>query len=140
MTTDDQPAATILLVDDFRDMVMATRIFLESLDYRVVEAYDGVQALEALENLQPDLIILDVLMPRLDGWATLTRIQADDRWKNIPVIMLSALSDPVNMQTGDELGCTFYYAKPITDYPDFARVVEAILSGEDVPEARLSSW
>ncbi len=139
MTTGDEARATILLVDDFRDMVMATRIFLEGEGYRVLEAYDGVQCLEILERVTPDLIILDVMMPRLDGWATLTRIQADERWKCVPVLMLTALNDPVNVKIGGELGCTWYYTKPVTDYCDFARVIERILSGSDVPEARFSS-
>jgi CheY-like chemotaxis protein len=122
-----------MVVDDFRDMVLATRMFLEAEGYEVVEAYDGVQALELLPETRPDLIILDVMMPRMDGWTALTRIQSDPRWQGIPVIMLTALSDPVNVKTGVDLGCTWYYTKPISDYPDFAMIIGRILSQYSPP-------
>ena len=137
---------TILVVDDYRDFVLATRLLLESEGYEVMEAYDGEQALAVLEEVQPDLIILDVMMPRLDGWATLAQIQADDRLKNIPVIMLTALREPVNVKTGIDLGCTWYYTKPVTDYSDFALVIGRILAGTEPPldrsspEKRGSEW
>ncbi len=133
MTEDRQRPKRILLVDDFRDMVLATRIFLEGEGYEVLEAYDGIQALEVLKTTQPDLIILDVMMPRLDGWATLTRIQADERLRDIPVLMLTALKEPVNIKTGIDLGCTFYYTKPISNYPDFALIIRRILGGDAAP-------
>jgi len=124
---------TILLVDDFRDFILAARIFLESEGYDVIEAYDGIQALELLQKQRPDLIILDVMMPRLDGWATLTRIQEDQELQSIPVLMLTALREPVNIKTGIDLGCTWYYMKPITDYPDFALVIRRIISAVEAP-------
>ena len=133
MSATDADRKRILLVDDFRDFVLATRIFLESEGYDVIEAYDGIQALEALEQVRPDLIILDVMMPRMDGWAALTRIQADLRFQDIPVLMLTALKEPVNIKTGIDLGCTWYYTKPITDYPDFALVLRRITSAMEPP-------
>ncbi len=127
MTVDERSPRKILIVDDFRDMVLALRIFLEGKGYEVLEAYDGVQALEILETQTPHMIILDIMMPRMDGWATLTRIQANERLQDIPVLMLTALNDPVNVKTGFDIGCTWYYTKPITDYPDFALVIERII-------------
>ena len=129
MTKGNDTPKRILIVDDHRDTLLATRIFLESEGYDVLEAYDGVQALEVLKVTIPDLIVLDVIMPRLDGWAALERIQADDRLKNIPVIMLTALGDPTNIRTGIDLGCTWYYTKPITNYADFALIVRRIIEG-----------
>jgi CheY-like chemotaxis protein len=123
----------ILLVDDFRDFVLATRIYLESEGFDVLEAYDGIQALDVLDREIPDLIILDVMMPRLDGWATLTRIQNDERLRDIPVLMLTALKEPANVKTGIDLGCTWYYTKPITDYADFALVIRRIISASELP-------
>ena len=123
----------ILLVDDFRDMVLATRIFLEGEGYDVLEAYDGIQALEILKTATPDLIILDVMMPRMDGWSTLTHIQADERLRDIPVLMLTALREPINIKTGIDLGCTWYYTKPISNYPDLALVISRILAGSAPP-------
>ena len=133
MTNGEQSPRKILLVDDYRDMVLATRIFLEGEGYEVLEAYDGIQALEILKTVIPDLIVLDVMMPRLDGWATLTRMQADERLKDIPVLMLTALKEPVNIKTGIDLGCTWYYTKPITNYPDFELIIRRILDGLEPP-------
>jgi CheY-like chemotaxis protein len=120
-------AESILLVDDHRDFVFATKLFLESQGFQVAEAYDGIEALEALEKSQPDLIVLDVMMPRLDGWATLQALQQKPELAKIPVLMLTALKEPVNVLTGFDLGCTWFYTKPITDYEDLALVIRRIL-------------
>ena len=117
-------AETILLVDDHRDFVFASKLFLEAQGFQVLEAYDG---LEALEGEKPDLIILDVMMPRLDGWATLQVLQSKEETAKIPVLMLTALKEPVNVLTGFDLGCTWFYTKPITDYDDLALVLRRIL-------------
>ncbi len=120
-------AETILIVDDHRDFVFATKLFLESQGYRVQEAYDGLEGLEVVEKEKPDLIILDVMMPRLDGWATLQMLQGKPETATIPVLMLTALKEPVNVLTGFDLGCTWFYTKPITDYDDLALVIRRIL-------------
>lgn len=120
-------AETILVVDDHRDFVFATKLFLETQGYQVREAYDGLEALEAVEKEKPDLIILDVMMPRLDGWATLQVLQGNEATARIPVLMLTALKEPVNVLTGFDLGCTWFYTKPITDYDDLALVIRRIL-------------
>jgi two-component system alkaline phosphatase synthesis response regulator PhoP len=121
-------AETILVVDDHRDFVFASKLFLENQGYRVLEAYDGMEALEVLaREALPDLIILDVMMPRLDGWATLQALQAKEETAKIPVLMLTALKEPVNVLTGFDLGCTWFYTKPITDYEDLALVIRRIL-------------
>ena len=122
-------AETILLVDDHRDFVFASKLFLESQGYSVLTAYDGLEGLEVLEREKPDLIILDVMMPRLDGWATLQVLQSKEDTAKIPVLMLTALKEPVNVLTGFDLGCTWFYSKPITDYEDWALVIRRILDG-----------
>ena len=118
---------TILLVDDHRDFVFATKLFLETQGYQVLTAYDGLEGLQAVEESRPALIILDVMMPRLDGWATLQVLQSKPETASIPVLMLTALKEPVNVLTGFDLGCTWFYTKPITDYDDLALVVRRIL-------------
>jgi CheY-like chemotaxis protein len=120
-------AETILIVDDHRDFVFATKLFLESQGYQVLEAYDGLEGLDAVAKQKPDMIILDVMMPRLDGWATLQMLQSDEVNAKIPVLMLTALKEPVNVLTGFDLGCTWFYTKPITDYDDLALVIRRIL-------------
>jgi DNA-binding response OmpR family regulator len=120
-------AETILLVDDHRDFVFASKLFLEAQGFQVLEAYDGLEGLEVLEREKPDLIILDVMMPRLDGWATLQVLQSKPETAKIPVLMLTALKEPVNVLTGFDLGCTWFYTKPITDYDDLVLVIRRIL-------------
>lgn len=127
-------AETILIVDDHRDFVFATKLFLESQGYEVLEAYDGMEGLEVVEEQLPDLIILDVMMPRLDGWATLQRLQGKEETAKIPVLMLTALKEPVNVLTGFDLGCTWFYTKPITDYDDMALVIRRILGSVSGPK------
>ncbi|HEY3397366.1 MAG TPA: response regulator [Armatimonadota bacterium] len=120
-------AETILIVDDHRDFVFATKLFLESKGYQVLEAYDGLEGLDQAQAHHPDLIVLDVMMPRLDGWATLQVLQGKPETNKIPVLMLTALKEPVNVLTGFDLGCTWFYTKPITDYDDLALVIRRIL-------------
>ena len=120
-------AETILIVDDHRDFVFATKLFLETQGYQILTAYDGLEGLQVVEESRPDLIILDVMMPRLDGWATLQVLQSKPETASIPVLMLTALKEPVNVLTGFDLGCTWFYTKPITDYDDLALVLRRIL-------------
>ncbi len=83
-------AKKILVVDDERHIVRLVEVNLTRAGYDVVTAYDGVEALEAVKNETPDMIVLDVMMPRMDGFEVLRRLQADPETQNIPVIMLTA--------------------------------------------------
>ena len=130
----------ILVVDDDPDLVESVSMKLESEGFAVDKAYDGVEAWDRIKAQRPALVILDVMMPRLDGWATLTQMQADERFREIPVLMLTALKEPVNVKTGIDLGCTWYYTKPITDYPDFALVIARIIAGLEAPPAEVEDW
>lgn len=120
-------AQHILLVDDHRDFVRSAQVFLEKRGYRVTAAYDGVEALEQVEREIPDLIILDVMMPRLDGWATLESLQSQPRTADIPVLMLTALKEEENMKHSFRAGCTWFYSKPISDFEDFVLIIRNIL-------------
>ena len=133
MTSVDQKPATILVVDDELDIVFGVRVFLESEGYAVLEAGNGVDALKVLGHERPDLIILDVMMPGLNGWDTLALIQADDNLKDIPVIMLTAMDAPDHIATGITLGCTWYYTKPITDYAEFGLIIRRVLDAAEPP-------
>ena len=80
----------ILIVDDDPSIRAVVKILLSKTGHDVIEAPGGGEALELLENILPDLILLDIMMPRLDGWETLNRIRWDERFKSIPVAMLTA--------------------------------------------------
>ena len=135
MTSQGETPETILVVDDEPDVVLGTRAVLEAAGYQVLEAGDGLAALEVLESQTPDLVILDVVMPRMDGWETLERIRTDERWQAIPVVMLTVRKGPEDLATGFDLGCTFYYTKPVTNYEEFKLVIRRVIeSGEPHPD------
>lgn len=118
---------SILVVDDEADVILGLRAVLEADGHQVLSASDGAEALEILERHRPDLVILDILMPGLDGWETLRRMQSNDRLREIPVLMLTVLDKAHEVKIGIDLGCTWYYTKPITDYDDFRLVVQRLL-------------
>ncbi len=118
---------TILLVDDERDLVFYTKLFLEEQGYEILEAYDGRQALDVLAETKPDLVILDVAMPRLSGWDVLRLMQDDDDLKDIPVLMLTARIEDADKAKGWTLGVTWYQTKPF-ELDELALVIERIMA------------
>ena len=118
---------TILLVDDERDLVFYTKLFLEGQGYEITEAYDGRQALDVLAKMKPDLVILDVAMPRLSGWDVLRLMQDDDDLKDIPVLMLTARDEDADKAKGWTLGVTWYQTKPF-ELDELALVIERIMA------------
>jgi two-component system alkaline phosphatase synthesis response regulator PhoP/two-component system response regulator VicR len=120
-------AKTILLVDDERDLVFYTKLFLEEQGYEVVPAYDGREALDKLDEMRPDLVILDVAMPRLSGWDVLRIMQTEEDKQDIPVLMLTARTEDADKARGWELGVTFYQTKPF-ELDELAMVIERILA------------
>ena len=100
---------TILVVDDNREIVFSISELLRYEGYRVVNAYDGLEALEVLEREEVDLILLDVMMPSLNGLSALMKLR--ERWK-IPVIILSAKTEESDKVSGLTLGADDYIGKP----------------------------
>jgi CheY-like chemotaxis protein len=129
--------ATILVVDDEPDIRLLVRFTLGLDGHEVVEARDGGEALEVVGRHRPDLIVLDVMMPEVSGWDTLTQLKADgdDRVRQIPVVMLTALSAPLDRARGGIEGAVRYLAKPIA--PDDLRfTVTEALGGDPEPVQR----
>jgi CheY-like chemotaxis protein len=83
----------ILVVDDDPDLVDAISTKLEAKDYRTAKAYDGIQAWEKIKQEKPDLVILDVMMPNKDGYSTCEEIKKDPNFKDISVVLLTAVVD-----------------------------------------------
>ena len=102
----------ILVVDDDRDIVKVVQINLEHAGYEVVTAYDGVEALEKVESDRPDMVITDDRMPRMDGFELVKKLQEDDRFRDIPVIMLADGNQDADIFKGWSLGVSGYYTKP----------------------------
>ena len=123
-------ATQILLVDDERNLVYYTKLFLEDQGYEVLTAHDGKEALEVLEKQRPDLMVLDVAMPRMSGWDVLKHMQEDPEKADIPVLMLTARSEDADKAKGWELGITWYQSKPF-ELDELAMVIERILATVD---------
>jgi len=112
-------AGKILVVDDDQEVRMATRDFLASKGHDVTLAEDGVQALKLLATVKPDVVLLDVAMPEMDGMETLRRIVAG--YPNLPVIMVTANADIEITSKVLQLGAADYVPKPFDlDYLDQA--------------------
>jgi two-component system, OmpR family, alkaline phosphatase synthesis response regulator PhoP len=105
-------AKKILLADDEMDIKTIVEMFLESQGYEVATAYDGLDALDKVKTEKPDLILLDVMMPMIDGFEVAKRLKADPETKNIPIIMLSAAGQKEAVQRGLDAGAIDYIVKP----------------------------
>jgi DNA-binding response OmpR family regulator len=104
----------ILAVDDEPHILKLVSFSLRSQGFEVIEATDGLAAVEMAEVEKPDLILLDVMMPALDGYEACRRIKANPATKDIPVVMLSAKSQQVEQAAGVEAGALDYICKPFT--------------------------
>jgi two-component system cell cycle response regulator len=120
---------TIMVVDDEKDIVYLLRMILEKNGYDVTEAYSGEECLERLKDNQPDLIVLDVMMPGIDGWETCRRIKANPDTRFIPVIILSVKSQLEDRIKSDEAGAIEHFSKPIED-TGLLKAIEALLDAQ----------
>ena len=109
----------VLVVDDDRDIVKAISILLEGDGYEVLKAYDGLQALDILSTREVRLVLIDVMMPKLDGLSAVMRIREK---QNIPIIVLSAKSEDSDKVLGLSMGADDYVAKPYNPQELKARV------------------
>ena len=113
----------VLVVDDDREIVQAIAINLRKEGYQVREAYDGLQALHILNNQSIQLVILDIMMPNLDGLSATMKIRQE---KNIPIILLSAKSEDTDKILGLSMGADDYITKPFNPMELMARVKSQI--------------
>jgi CheY-like chemotaxis protein len=104
----------VLIVDDEEVIRKLLRIHLVKLGYEVREAIDGAQALEQIGRDNFDLLICDILMPNMDGWQVLKEVKSNPKTKDIPVIVLTAKNEDMDMFKGYDLGASYYMTKPFT--------------------------
>lgn len=122
----------ILVVEDFDALRDVYEIFLSRDGYQVATVANGLEAIDALRNDTPDLILLDMLLPHVSGWDLLRFIRGIPKWQGIPVIVVSALSEAPNVAQGWSLGCTSYLEKPV-DMEDLCLLVNRILENPPAP-------
>lgn len=128
-----EQAATILVVDDEPDVRTLCRVNLEYSGYGVVEAGSGAEALDLVKNRKPDLVLLDLMMPRMDGWEVLRLLKEDEDTATIPVVLLTARADDESQLKGWSEGIVDYITKPFNPL-SLVRFVEKALA-ERNPEA-----
>ena len=104
--------AKILVVDDEKRLIELIQVRLEAAGYRVITACNGEEGLEKAKNEKPDLIVLDIMMPKVDGFEVCRTLKNDPLYSHIPIILLSAMDTEEGFKTGDELKADSYIVKP----------------------------
>jgi DNA-binding response OmpR family regulator len=117
----------ILMADDSRTALMMTSMALKTLPYEVETALDGEEAVQKALADPPDLIVLDVVMPKLDGFETCRRLRQCDATRAVPIIMLTTRGEGENRDNGFHAGCTEYLTKPL-NMPEFLAKVRTHLA------------
>ena len=133
----DEPAAgakgpLVLIVDDVQDNRTIYVLFLKFSGFRIAEAENGEEAIRQAERLLPDVIVMDLSLPVMDGWEATRRLKRDPRTKTIPVVVLTGHALPEHAQAARDAGCDLVITKPCL--PD--QLLEAIRHILDPPKAR----
>jgi len=102
----------ILLVEDEKVLMETVTLRLEDNGYEVISAYDGFKGLEKAKKEKPDLIILDLMLPKMDGYKVCGLLKADTRYNKIPIIMFTARAQESDKKMGKEVGANAYITKP----------------------------
>jgi len=113
---------TILIVEDNEDNLMVYRTILEHVGYNVIEARDGEEGIARAREEHPDLILMDISIPRIDGWEATRRLKENEETRDIPIIALTAHALEEDREKALRVGCDGYLAKPVEP----RRVVEEV--------------
>lgn len=122
----EEPTPLVLLVDDERSIRTICRVNLEGDGLAVNEAEDGAEALEEVKRARPSLVLLDVMMPGVDGWSVAEQLAADDETREIPIVFLSARASHEDRVRAQDLGAVGYVVKPF-DPLELAGTVRDVL-------------
>ncbi len=116
----------ILIVDDEQDIVESLKFVLEVADYTCYCAYNGEDGLRLAKEMMPDLIILDVMMPKINGYKISRLLKYDNKYKDIPILMITARSQEDDKLIGEETGVNEYITKPF-DLDEVVKKVQEYL-------------
>ena len=116
------PQSTVLIVDDNPQNVELLQAFLESLPVRIITASDGLEALEKVEEHNPDLILLDIMMPRMSGFQVCKKLKTDPETKDIQILMVTALNELGDIEQASESGTDDFVSKPVNKFELLTRV------------------
>lgn len=118
----EQKTPEILVVDDNEQNLELIQAYLEDMDCKTLAAYNGPDALKISEEKLPDLILLDIMMPRMSGFEVCKRLKNSDKTKNIPVIMVTALNEFGDIERGIDSGTDDFISKPVNKLELLTRV------------------
>ena len=122
--------AKVLLVDDSSTaLLMGETVFREHTSYEVVTARDGEEGLQKALAEKPDLILLDVVMPKMDGFAACREMRKQECLKSVPIVMVTSRGEPTNVEKGYRSGCNAYLTKPINAH-ELLEVVHMFLTSD----------
>jgi two-component system cell cycle response regulator len=116
------PQSTVLIVDDNPQNVELLQAFLESLPVKIVTAADGIEALAKVAEHGPDLILLDIMMPKMSGFQVCKRIKGDPKTRDIQVLMVTALNELGDIEQATECGTDDFVSKPVNKFELLTRV------------------
>ena len=102
----------VLVVEDYQDAREMYSAYLQFSGYRVAEATNGVEAIEQAQELMPDIILMDLALPKMDGWEATRRLKSDDRTRNIPIVALTGHALAGHAEVAREAGCDAFVTKP----------------------------
>ena len=121
-------AKRILIVDDEADLVEVLALRLEANGYEVLRASDGQEGMDKARSEKPDLIILDLMLPKIDGYKVCRMLKFDEKYKKIPIILFTARAQEADKKTGEDVGCDTYITKPFDPQVLLAKIKELIKS------------
>lgn len=122
----NQPRARVLVVDDEADLIRILEFGLKSMGYAVETASDGQEGLKKARELKPDIILLDLMLPKLDGYKVCRLLKFDERYKNIPIIILSARTQEGDQTLAMEMGANRFITKPY-EFSEIVAQIEGLL-------------
>ena len=121
----------LLIVDDEPELVLLMQVRLKASGYETLPATDGQSALEIAKKEKPDLIILDIMLPKMDGYKVCALLKKDARYAKIPIILFTARAQADDMKMGEEVGADAYITKPYDPQVLLAKIGELIEKAEE---------
>ena len=123
---------TVLVADDDTAIVQLIRFNLELEGYAVTVAYNGLAALDAVKQTRPDLVLLDIMMPKLDGWDVVSELRSDEETRDLPMVMLTALAADNAVATSIAFGADVHLSKPF-EPEELLNIVRRLIGPAEAP-------
>lgn len=129
--TEETPRARVLVVDDEPDLIRILEFGLRAAGYQVEIAVDGQEGLKKAREIRPDIILLDLMLPKLDGYKVCRLLKFDERYRQIPIIILSARTQEGDQALAKEMGANRFVTKPY-EFGEILAHIEALLKASSV--------